>query len=50
MFTLKREDKKEEAAYVTRFACFLLTLSRRLMDHGFTAQKKVVTIQDSTQG
>jgi hypothetical protein len=41
MFTLKkREDKKEEAAYVTRFACFLLTLSRRLMDHGFTAQKE----------
>lgn len=51
MFTLKkREDKKEEAVYVTCFACFLFTLSRRLMDHGFTAQKKVVTIQDSTQG
>lgn len=50
MFTLKkREDKKEEAVYVTCFACFLFTLSRRLMDHGFTAQKKVVTIQDSTQ-
>jgi len=46
----KREDKKEEAVYVTCFACFLFTLSRRLMDHGFTAQKKVVTIQDSTQG
>jgi hypothetical protein len=43
MFALKkREDQKEEVGSATRFARFLFTVSRRWMDHGFTARKKVV--------